>query len=246
MIRSLPLVFALSVMVAAPSWAQTAAPGVPPDQATPEATQEASAPAAQKTMIGTWEFSNADREKICSITFRNEAAKIGKRVEFDPACSGNFGFVRDIVSWQMSNNDFLRLLDAQGNSVLEFSEVESGIFEAPKPGEGILFIQNPTDLGPAPKTVAQVTGEWSVIRRTGKAICGLTLSIAPVGEEFAVQVQPGCDPVVAGFAPSTWTMDRGEIVLHSASGQFWRFEEGDGGRWPRVPATGVPLFMTRK
>jgi hypothetical protein len=41
-------------------------------------------------------------------------------------------------------------------------------------------------------------------------------------------------------------MDRGEIVLHSASGQFWRFEEGDGGRWPRVPATGVPLFMTRK
>jgi hypothetical protein len=246
MIRNLPLAFALSVMVAAPSWAQTAAPGASPGQEAPDAMQEPSAPPAPKTMVGTWELSNADREKICTITLRNDPAKIGKRVEFDAGCAGNFGFVRDIVSWQMSNNDFLRLLDAQGNSVLEFSEVESGIFEAPKPGEGILFIQNPTDLGPAPKTVAQVTGEWSVTRRTGKAICGLTLSNTPVGEEFAVQAQPGCDPVVTRFAPSTWTMDRGEIVLHSASGQFWRFEEGDGGRWPRVPATGVPLFMTRK
>ena len=45
--------------------------------------------------------------------------------------------------------------------MLEFSEVESGIFEAPKPGEGILFIQNPTDLGPAPKTAEQITGDWT-------------------------------------------------------------------------------------
>ena len=56
--------------------------------------------------------------------------------------------------------------------MLEFSEVESGIFEAPKPGEGILFIQNPTDLGPAPKTAEQIKGEWNVVRRTGQRVCG--------------------------------------------------------------------------
>jgi hypothetical protein len=237
MIRSVTLAFVLSIALAAPLLAQTPAPEAPPEQ---------SAPPAPRTMVGTWEFSNADREKICTVTFRNDAAKVGKHLEFDAACAGNFAFIRDIVGWQMNDNDFLRLLDKQGNSVLEFSEVESGIFEAPKPGEGILFIQNPTDLGPAPKTATQITGEWSVIRRTGRAICGLTLSNTAVGEEFAVQVQPGCDPLVARFAPATWTMDRGEIVLHSASGQFWRFEEGDGGRWPRVPATSNPLFMTRK
>ena len=107
-------------------------------------------------MAGTWEFSNADREKTCTITFRNEAARVGKRIEFDPNCAALFPFVPEIVGWRLSDNDFLRLLDAQGNSVLEFSEVESGIFEAPKPGEGILFIQNPTDLGAPPKTAEQI------------------------------------------------------------------------------------------
>jgi hypothetical protein len=237
MIRSIKLALALSLTLAAPLAAQTPAPEAPPEQ---------SAAPVPRTMVGSWEFSNADREKICTITFRNDAARVGKRVEFDAACAGNFAFIRDITGWQMHDNDFLRLLDPQGNSILEFSEVESGIFEAPKPGEGILFIQNPTDLGPAPKTAAQVTGEWSVIRRTGRAICGLTLSDTAAGEEFAVRVQPGCDPVVARFAPATWTMDRGEIVLHSPGGQFWRFEEAEGERWQRVPTTANPLFMTRK
>lgn len=241
MIRRVTLALVWSVVFAAPLAAQTPEPATP----APEAPPEQSAP-PPRTMVGTWEFSNADREKICSVTFRNEAAKIGKRVEFDAACAANFGFIRDIVGWQMNDNDFLRLLDAQGRSVLEFSEVESGIFEAPKPGEGILFIQNPTDLGPAPKTAAQMIGEWSVTRRTGRSICGLTLTDTVSGEELVVRVQPGCDALVARFAPATWTMDRGEIVLHSANGQFWRFEESEGGRWQRIPATANPLFMSRK
>jgi len=235
--RGIVPAFVLSIAFAAPLAAQMRAPEAPAEQAPPP---------APRTMVGTWEFSNADREKICTITLRNESAKIGKRVEFDAGCPENFPFVREIVGWQLNDNDFLRLLDAQGNSILEFSEVESGIFEAPKPGEGILFIQNPTDLGPAPKTAAQVTGEWSVVRRTGRPICQMTLSNVASGEEFAVNVQPGCDPLVVRFAPSTWMMDRGEIILHSANGQTWRFEEAEGGRWQRVPATANPLFLTRK
>ena len=41
-------------------------------------------------MAGSWEFSNADREKACTITFRNDNAKVGKRVEFDPGCAKLF------------------------------------------------------------------------------------------------------------------------------------------------------------
>jgi len=237
MVRRVTLALVLSVVWGGVLSAQTPAPEAPPEQ---------SAAPVPRTMVGSWEFSNADREKICTITFRNEAAKVGKRVEFDAACANNFPFISAIAGWQMNDNDFLRLLDAQGNSVLEFSEVESGIFEAPKTGEGILFIQNPTDLGPAPKTAAQITGEWSVTRRNGRAICGLTLADTAAGDEFEVRVLPGCDPVVGRFAPTTWQMDRGEIVLHSANGQAWRFEETDGGRWQRVPATANPLFMVPK
>jgi hypothetical protein len=233
MINRIALAFAVSVAAVVPLAAQEA----PPEQTT--------AP-APRSMVGSWEFSNADREKICTITFRNDAAKVGKRLEFDANCVKNFAFVPDIVGWQMNENDFLRLLDAQGESVLEFSEVESGIFEAPKPGEGILFIQNPTDLGPAPKTAEQMTGEWAITRRTGKPLCILTLTNEVSGEEFAVRMQLPCDPLVTRFGPTSWTMDRGEIVFHSPGGQFWRFGEGEDKKWRRIPETANPLMMVRK
>lgn len=245
MIRLLPVALIALMVSAAPLAAQQAAD--PPVTMPEPPVTEPAVPAAPRTMVGTWEFSNADREKTCSVTFRNESNRVGKRVEFDAACAGHFPFVKDVVAWQLNDNDFLKLLDQQGASVLEFSEVESGIFEAPRAGEGILFIQNATALGPAPKTAEQITGEWSVIRRTGRPICGLSLTNTPSGEEFTLRVQPGCDPVITRFAPVTWAMDRGEIVLRAANGQSWRFEEAeDGSKWQRVPQTTNPLLMVRK
>src|SRR4029079_5278823 len=125
MVRSITLAFLLMSALATPLLAQGQAPAA----AAPEVVTE---PAPPRTMPGSWEFSNADREKTCTITFRNEATKVGKRVEFEPKCAKLFPFIPEIVGWRLNENDFLRLLDAQGNSVLEFREVESGIFEAPK------------------------------------------------------------------------------------------------------------------
>jgi hypothetical protein len=250
MVRPVAPIFALLIAAAAPLSAQERAPdaAAPPPAESPATAPASPEPgaAAPRTMPGSWEFSNADREKSCIVTFRNDAAKVGKSIEFEPKCSILFSFVKDIAGWRLNDNDFLRLLDAQGRSVLEFSEVESGIFEAPKPGEGILFIQNPTDLGPAPKTADQIKGEWTIARRNGRPICVLTLSDTAAGEEFLVRVQPGCDPVVARFAPATWQMDRGEIVLRAANGQAWRFEETEDAKWQRIPQTTNPLLMVRK
>jgi hypothetical protein len=244
MLRNATFALLLSIAFAAPLAAQ-APDASSPDTAPPPAPENA-APAAPRSMAGSWEFSNADREKTCTITFRNDNAKVGKRVDFDPNCAKLFKFIPEIAGWRLGDNDFLRLVDGQGNSVLEFSEVESGIFEAPKPGEGILFIQNPTDLGPAPKTADQMTGEWIIVRRTGQRVCGLTLSDTAAGEEFVVRLQHPCDQVVTRFAPATWQMDRGEIVLRAANGQAWRFEEGEDAKWQRVPQTASPLLMVRK
>jgi len=249
MIRLAPLAAVLSICLSAPLAAQQAPPApaeTPPSDA--DKVTEPALPAAQpRSMAGNWEFSNADREKICTITFRETAAKVGKRVEFNPDCVKLFGFIPDIAGWQLKDNDFLRLLDADGNSILEFSEVENGIFEAPKPGEGILFIQNPSDLGAPPKTAEQLTGDWLIVNRTGKRVCGLNLSNTAVGEEFVLRAQPPCDRIVAAFAPVTWQADRGEIVLRAANGQSWRFTESDDQKkWERVPQTATPLWMVRK
>src|SRR5262252_7620454 len=79
---------------------------------------------------GTWEFSNADRDKRCTLTFRTDAAATGMRLEFDKGCVGLFPFITEIAVWTRAQNDFLRLVDAKGRSVLEFSKVETDIFEA--------------------------------------------------------------------------------------------------------------------
>lgn len=200
---------------------------------------------AQKTLLGSWEFSNADRDKRCTVTFKPDAAVVGMKVEFDRGCTAQFAFVKDIAGWTVEH-DFLRLMDAKGKSVIEFNEVENGIYEAPRPGEGILFIQSAAAAGPAPRTVDEMAGEWTVMRG-GKAICSLTLGKTGAGEDvFALRVHPGCDGFVTRFGPVSWAMDRSEMVLNSARGQSWRFEEGEQGRWQRVPETANPVTMVKK
>jgi hypothetical protein len=243
MVRGVSSVLALLAALAMPAAAQPAAPS-DSEEVTERVTEPAAAPVV-RTMVGTWEFSNAEREKICTVTFRESGPN--RPVIFDAACAGHFAFTKDITAWSHADNDFLRLLDGRGGTVLEFSEVESGIFEAPRPGEGILFIQNPSSLGPAPRTADQVTGDWSVVRRAGRPICGLSLSdTAAPGEEFVVKVQPPCDRFVASFAPATWSLDRGELVLKSARGGTWRFEAAEDTKWRRVPETADPVLMVRK
>jgi hypothetical protein len=194
---------------------------------------------------GTWEFSNADRDKRCMLTFRTDPAAVGMRLEFDRGCAGLFPFVKEIVGWSRAQNDFLRLLDAKGQSVLEFSEVETRIFEAPRPGEGILFIQASTAVGPPPKEADQMFGDWAM-QRAGKAICTMTLANTPIGDDFyALKLKPGCDALVTRFAPNAWQMDRGELVLRNARNTTWRFSEGDGSAWQRVPEGPQPLTLVR-
>jgi hypothetical protein len=202
---------------------------------------------AAQAMVGTWEFSNADRDKRCTLTFRTDAGVAGMKLEFDKDCAKVFPFIKEIAGWSIAENDFLRLLDPKGKPVLEFSEVESALFEAPRPGEGILFIQSAAAAGPAPKLAEQMTGEWSLVRGAGKALCTLALTDTPAGIDLAVRVRPGCDPAIVRFAPGTWSMDRSELVLKGARDATWRFSESDeGGTWQRVPDGADPLMMVKK
>ena len=85
---------------------------------------------------GAWEISNADRDKACAVTFKTDAARTGYKLELDPACGTTFPFAKDIEGWTLSN-DVVRMIDARGRAVIEFNEVESGMYEAERPGEGL-------------------------------------------------------------------------------------------------------------
>src|SRR5919108_2262894 len=202
--------------------------------AAPAFAQSTSSEAA-RAVVGAWEISNADRDRTCAVVFKADPVPGGLKIEFDRGCAAAFPVTRDIVAWTVAANEVVRLLDAAGKTLLEFSEVESGMYEAERPGEGLYFLQN-VAAGPTWRTAEQMFGDWGVVRGTGRPICTLTLSNAAAGQDsYMVRVKPGCDALVTRFGPTTWRMDRGELVMSSARGQTWRFEEGDTVTWKRVP-----------
>jgi Protease inhibitor Inh len=199
-----------------------------------------------KAMIGDWEFSNADRDKTCTLSFKSDRIAVGQKLEFDANCGNLFPLVRDIVGWKYPEDDLLYLLDAKGNALIEFSEVEDGIFEAPTPGLGVLFLQNAAAAGPPPeKKPADVAGDWIVKRGDGTAVCALTLAPTPLRDGFALTVQPGCDPAIAKLNFTHWRLDRNELDLLPANGEPWRFEES-GGSWRRLSETADQITLERQ
>ena len=210
------------------------------------ATQSTNLGESAKAVVGTWEFSNADHDKICTVTLKGDPAPVGFKAEFDKNCSNLFPLVNDIVGWDYPENDLLHLLNAQGKSLVEFSEVEDGIYEAPTPGVGVLFLQNPAAAGPPPKPPEQVAGDWAIVGGSGKPLCHVTLAAAAAPDGLALTVKPGCDPAIARLNLTLWRIDRDELMLVPARGAPWRFEEVDANSWRRVPESADAITLIRE
>ena len=199
-----------------------------------------------KRVIGNWEFSNAERDKTCTVTLKSDSTPAGLKIEFDPNCANLFPLVRDIAGWKFPDNDLLYLLDARGKSIVEFSEVEDGIFEAPTPGVGVLFLQNAAAAAAPPKPPEQVAGDWAIVRKSGAPVCLLTLAMTQAGDGFAVTLKPGCEAALSRLNFAQWRIDRDELMLVPARGNPWRFEEVDNTTWRRVPESADQITLVRQ
>ena len=200
---------------------------------------------AAQAMVGGWEMSNADRDRRCPLTFSAEPAPGGYKVDFDPTCLTAFPPLSDVVAWGFGPKDELRFLDAKGAALFEFTEVENGMFESERGAEGLLFLQTQASLKVETRTAEQIVGDWNLLREADKPLCRLTLSNTASGDEFRVIVKPGCDKAIAAWGPSTWKLDRDQIILTGRNG-FWRFSESDPAVWERVPLTVDPLLLVRQ
>jgi len=212
---------------------------------TPARSQDASS--LKKEMIGQWELSTTERGKTCVVTLKGEPSSQGLKLELEPGCGAALPFTREIAAWNIKGLDIVRLQDAAGQSVIDFTEVESGIFEGLRQGEGIYILQNLAAARSLAKSMDQMIGDWSMVRGKGVVICGLTLTNTEAGpDNFQVFLKPKCDPAIAAFAPTQWRLDRGQMILMSAKGDIWQFEADDNAQWRRVPDSADPLIMLRQ
>lgn len=201
----------------------------------------------KKDMIGQWELSTAERGKTCVVTLKADTIPQGLKLELEPDCATALPFTKNIVAWSIKGLDIVRLQDAAGQAVIDLTEVESGILEGRRIGEGIYLLQNLAAARALTRSMDQMIGDWSMVRGGGAAICGLTLTNTEASaDNFAVFLKPRCDAAVASFAPTVWRLERGELLLMSARGETWHFEADDNAQWRRVPDAADPLFLVRQ
>lgn len=203
---------------------------------------------AAKGMVGSWELSNSERDKLCNLTFKTDPAKGGFKLEFDTACADAIPALKSVEAWTLSN-ETLRLIDGRGRAVFEMSEVEVGIFEGERKEEGLYFLQTAASAAVfTPKrSVDQMAGEWSMTK-SDKPVCALTLTDKPTKgfDEFVLSVKSPCDSAMTRLNPNVWRLDRGELVLASPNGQVWRFEESEPSKWRRVPEGADMIGLVKK
>jgi Protease inhibitor Inh len=202
--------------------------------------------ALKKEMIGQWELSTTERSKTCVVTMKGEGAAQALKLELEPSCAAALPFTKEITAWSVKGLDIVRLQDAAGQPVIDFTEVESGIFEGLRQGEGVYILQNLAAARSLAKSMDQMIGDWQMVRGNGRPICALTLTnTEATGDNFQVFLKPKCDPAVATFGPVQWRLDRGQIILMSKAGETWQFEADDNSQWRRVPDTADGFIMLR-
>ena len=200
----------------------------------------------KKEMIGQWELSTTERSKTCVVTMKNEGSSQALKLELEPSCAAALPFTKDITAWSIKGLDIVRLQDGAGQPVIDFTEVESGIFEGLRQGEGVYILQNLAAARSLAKSMDQMIGDWQMVRGNGRPICGLTLTnTEATSDNFQVFLKPKCDPVISAFGPVQWRLERGQIILMSKAGETWQFEADDNAQWRRVPDSADGLVMLR-
>jgi len=204
----------------------------------------------KKDMIGQWELATTERSKTCVLTLKGDAAQgagQGMKLELERGCAAALPFTKDIAAWSVKGLDLVRLQNAAGEAVIDFTEVEAGIFEGLKSGEGVYILQNLAAARSLAKSMDQMIGDWAMVRGNGATICGLTLTNNDAGHDnFQVFLKPKCDSAVAAFAPTQWRLEHGQMLLTSDNGETWRFEADDNAQWRLVPDSANPLVMLRQ
>lgn len=226
----------LAVCVAASLWHATAA------------FAEEDAKAQVKAMVGQWELATAGRDRTCVVTLKDDAVPFGMKLDLEKGCAEALPFTGSIASWTVKGLDIVRFQDARGEPVLDVSEVENGILEGVRSGEGVYILQGLAAARALSKSTDQMIGDWAMVRGNGTPICGLTLTNNDAGNSgsFQVFLKPKCDPLVSRFAPVMWRLDRGEMLLISSSGEVWRFGADDHAQWRRIPDSADPFIMVRQ
>lgn len=207
--------------------------------------------ASARALASSYQLTDALGERKCPITLEARAVSPGFAMTFDrAACRAAFAHLTDVVAWQPAPAGGINFVDAKGVAITEFSEGVGGVYEAIRENDGVYFLTN-LRIADTPETQpADLLGNWSLSRPGGPTICMITLTNEQAGEgRFVLRVAQGCDSAITAFAPVSWQLSSGDVLLFSRSGSLIRLGRNEEGVWSRLPdqfqPRPRPLLMTR-
>jgi hypothetical protein len=236
--RRLACLLFLAFALAAPGMAQIPEPEPQSHPSIPDAKQ----------LAANYQLQSALGDRKCDIALEAKASGAGYALVYDRAvCVPLFAFLSDTAAWLPGVAGSIRFVSAGKRTVSEFTEGVDGQYEALLEGDGVYFLTNKQFAQPSNvPAFSDAVGEWNLSLPDSPAICGLSLSEQPAGDDmFKVTVKPSCDPAIVRFGPVKWYLDRGDIILLSAKDDRMRFERQPEGTWTKVPELPRALVLSR-
>jgi hypothetical protein len=212
---------------------------------------EAQENTSARALASNYQLADALGERKCPIMLEARTASPGFAMTFDrTACSKAFAHLTEVVAWQPAPAGGINFVNAKGVAITEFSEGVGGVYEAIRDNDGVYFLTN-LRIADTPDTEpTDLLGNWSLSRPGGPTICTITLTNEAAGEgRFTLRIAPGCDSAITAFAPASWQLSSGDILMFSKSGSLIRLGRNEEGIWSRLPdqfqPRPRPLLMTR-
>lgn len=198
-------------------------------------------------IAGPFQLTSADGGRACSFGLKADPSGPGLGLDFSRDACAVIAFSAQVVAWLPDPSGSIRLLNAQGRTVAEFTEGAGGSYEALREGDGVYFLTNPSAADSTDLKPEEVVGEWDLARTAGTPVCRITLlEDAAPGGGHRLKVAPGCDDSLMRFRPLAWDIEGGNILVRGeAAGAPIRFARQEDGGWARTPERGRPLLMTR-
>lgn len=242
--------------------------------AAPTLAQDRAATEAAFALADPYQLTNADGDRVCALTLlaqpRNkpdptpknrEAAKTADApaagtapptAAFDitldkSTCASAILFSVDIAGWTPGPGNSIQLLTHEGRLVAEFTEGVGGTWEALRESDGVYFLVNQRLAEPAAQVQpSELFGVWDLARTIGRPACRVRFSDAPARPDaYRLDPDAGCNLLFGRFNPERWRIERGDLVLETASGAKLRFAPSEEGGWGKVPEDSRPLYLTR-
>ena len=231
------------------------------------AQRPAQIPPAVVQLAGAWELSAAGGNRKCRLTLRSNETRGGRVLGFPATCRRSLTVLGRVAAWSVSDDGFIRLLDAEGKSVLSFEDDAPALklkasadgvdYQMDSLGRPRRFVTRTAAAPAAPRVPfdparapprESIPGLYGMFRYGGQEVCRISLGTNPGAADgrFLTDYPTRCrDKGLQVFDAVAWRYSGGKVHLIARRGHEMTMVSTGDGEWQKDPPGGSELILRR-